>query len=337
MGTDATPQERLTLIEASQVDFSDQFAEDVQAGLSGASKSLPCYHLYDHVGAQLFEQICRLPEYYLTRAETEILETRAREIVAACSPQTTLVELGSGSARKTRILIEAFLSRQQRLRFVPIDISRTMLEESSAALVEDFPGLEVVGLIGEYDDALEALETESDDPLLVAWLGSTLGNLHRSEGVEFLRRIVQGFSHDDRLLVGIDLRKDRTVLEQAYDDAQGVTARFNRNLLARINRELDGDFDLEAFRHQAVYNEEVGRVELYLESTSAQRVQIDELDMEVAFESGERIHTENSYKYSRQEIEDLASAAGLRVRDQWFDSQRRFSLNLFAPANGKGE
>lgn len=334
MRASARPYERLTLIHADRGEAVDDFAGDVRAGLSRSPKSLPCRHFYDQQGSELFEQICRLPEYYLTRAEREILEARAPEIAAACLPGTALVELGSGSARKTRVLIEAFLRREGRLRFVPIDISLPMLEESSAELVEDFPGLEVVGIVGEYNDALRAFETESDEPLLVAWLGSTVGNLHRGQASRFLSRLVDGLSSDDRLLVGIDLRKDRAVLERAYDDAQGVTARFNRNLLARINRDLDGHFDLEAFRHRAIYNDAEGRVEIYLESTRAQRVRVDELDLELTFQPGERIHTENSYKYSVEEIRELADGAGLRLVSQWFDSARRFSLNLFAPADG---
>ena len=300
-------------------------------GLQQNPKSLPCRYFYDEEGSQLFEAICTLPEYYLTRIERAILQERAAAIASLFCSNIALVELGSGSAAKTRILIEAFLCRQGALRYIPVDISRTILEESSPALLQDFPELEILAIAGEYQDGLEYLKTRSDQPVLILWLGSNVGNFERSEAAAFLRRVRDTMSPQDRLLVGIDLRKDRAVLERAYDDAQGVTARFNLNILAHINRELGGHFDLENFHHRAVYNPEPGRIEMYLVSTNAQSIPIDHLDLEVEFAAGEAIHTENSYKYSRAEIQALASDAGLRLEQQFFDAHQRFSVNLFAP------
>jgi L-histidine Nalpha-methyltransferase len=307
-------------------------AEDVAAGLTASPKRLSCRYFYDREGSRLFEEICRLPEYYPTRAETAILRAHAGEVADRFVSDTTLIELGSGSAVKTRLLLEAFLRRRPALRYVPVDISRGILEESSLELLAAYPGLEILAVAGEYQEGLRYLETEVDGPKLILWLGSNIGNFERAEAAAFLRRVRETTAGGDALLVGIDLRKDRAVLEAAYDDSRGVTAAFNRNLLVRINRELGGHFDPDAFRHRAVYNEGEGRVEMYLVSTRAQRVTIDRLGLEVAFAEGEAVHTENSYKYSPAEITALAGAAGLRLERQWLDPERRFSLNLFAPA-----
>ena len=282
----------------------------------------------------MFEAICELPEYYLMRVEREILLAQAGEIAGLFPEEIALVELGSGSASKTRILIEEFLRRQPSsaaLRYVPVDISRTMLEESSQALLRDYPALEITAIAGEYHDCFPRLFAEAAGAKLILWLGSNVGNLDRQEAAAFLRLVGQTMSRQDRLLVGIDLRKDSSVLQRAYDDSAGVTARFNLNILARINRELGGHFDLNAFQHQAVYDEKIGRVEIYLASARAQRVSIDHLNLEVPFAAGERVHTENSYKYSLAEIEALAAASGLLLKRQWLDAGHRFSVNLFAP------
>lgn len=327
-----SPRERFTLIDLPAEARRARFTRAISAGLTATPKSLPCCYFYDGVGSQLFEAICALPEYYLTRAETEILQAHAQEIAGLFPEVPDLLELGSGNADKTRLLIEAFISRSDRLRYVPLDICRTVLEESSLDLLRAYPTLEVLAIAGEYQDGLEHLRKVAARAKLVLWLGSNVGNLDRAEAASFLGRVRSTLAPGDRLLVGIDLRKDRAMLEAAYDDAQGVTAEFNRNLLARINRELGGHFDLRTFRHRAIYNEELGRVEMYLVSTCAQRVGIDQLNLDVCFAVGEAIHTENSYKYSRAEIDALASAAGLGTQRRWLDAAGRFSLNLFAPA-----
>src|SRR5262249_49708141 len=195
------------------------------------------------------EAICDLPEYYLTRAEREILATRADELAARFPPGITLVELGSGNASKTRLIIEALLRRQDRLGYVPIDICRTVLEESALELLRDYSNLEVAAVAAEYRQGLEYVRKETSGPKLILWLGSNVGNFDRAEAADFLRSVRAAMNRADRLLMGVDLRKDRSTLEPAYDDSQGVTAQFNLNLLARINRDLGGHFDLEAFRH----------------------------------------------------------------------------------------
>lgn len=328
--TDLTPRERFTLLAVEEDVHRAEFARDVQIGLTASPKYLSCHYFYDREGSELFEQICELPEYYLTRAEREILQARAAEIAAQFQQPITLVELGSGSAAKTRLLIEAFLSRQPTLCYLPVDISRSALEESSELLLKEYPTLEIIAIAGEYHIGLRQLRTVATGPKLVLWLGSNIGNLERAEAAQFLQRVRDTMSSSDRVLVGIDLRKDRAVLESAYDDAHGVTARFNLNLLARINRELGAQFDLQAFRHRAVYNDDLGRIEMYLVSTRAQQVFVEGLGLSLSFAAGEAIHTENSYKYSLVEIEALARAAGLRLERQWFDAERRFSENLFA-------
>jgi dimethylhistidine N-methyltransferase len=329
-GLALAPASRLSLVDADSAVPAD-FAADVRAGLSARRKRLSCRYFYDAVGSQLFEQICELPEYYLTRAELAILSTRADAIARLAPSDAALVELGSGSARKTRVLIEALLRRRGRLRYVPIDIARGMLEDSSRALLADFPSLAVTAIAAEYRVGLRLLRRRRAQPKLVAWLGSNVGNFHRGEARRFLTSVRATLSSCDRLLLGVDLRKSATVLEAAYDDAAGVTARFNLNLLARINRELGGHFVLERFAHRALWNERRGRVELHLCSRGEQQVRVDALARTFVFGDGETIFTECSYKYSRAELEQLARAAGFALERCWLDEQRRFAVSLLTP------
>jgi L-histidine N-alpha-methyltransferase len=322
---------RFSLVAVPSSNRLAAFARDVRHGLTSSPKHLSCCYFYDGEGSFLFEEICALPEYYLTRAEREIFAARAADISARCPAATTLVELGSGSAVKTRLLIEALLARQETLRYVPIDICSVMLEDSSRKLLAEYPDLEILAVAAEYREGLRHLHATAGAAKLILWLGSNVGNFDRLEAVDFLRQVRTTMRAGDGLLIGIDLRKDRAVLERAYDDAQGVTADFNLNLLARINRELGGHFDLDAFQHWAIYQEEPGRMEMYLRSRRFQRVPIDNLDLEVSFAEREMIHTENSYKYSFAEIESLAAAVGFRIACQWLDSEGRFSLNLMTP------
>lgn len=331
IATTELPNQRFTLIASRADDSLAALARTVKAGLIATPKSLPCCYFYDPEGSRLFEEICELPEYYLTRTEDAMLREHAAEIAACCPNGTTLVELGSGSATKTRILIEALLRDRAPLRYVPMDICRTALEQSSHALLADFSTLDIVAVADEYEHAINQLPALVEGPKLILWLGSNIGNLHRPDAARFLSRLRDAMSPADRLLVGIDLRKGRDVLEAAYDDSAGVTARFNLNLLTRINRELGGRFDPSSFRHRAVYDDRIGRIEMSLVSTRAQRVAIESLEVEVSFDSGEAIHTENSYKYSLGEIASLASASRLRLDRLWLDSAHRFCGSLFAP------
>jgi L-histidine Nalpha-methyltransferase len=322
----ATP--RLQVHAYDQNGHRAEFAREVERGLTGSPKRLPCRFFYDEQGSLLFEEICALSEYYVTRAERDILCEHADEMARLFPHEIALVELGSGSAAKTRLLIEAFLRRHPSLRYMPIDISPTILEESSRELLRAYPRLEVVAVAAEYREGLARVRSETERPKLILWLGSNVGNLDRGEAAEFLRGVRETMADGDRMLMGVDLRKDRHTLERAYDDSRGVTARFNLNLLARINQELGGRFDLSRFRHRAVYNQAIGRVEMYLDSLVEQRVRIEALGREIAFAAGESIHTENSYKYRLSEIDALASAAGLRVEQRWLDQDVRFSVNL---------
>ncbi|MGH0035187.1 MAG: L-histidine N(alpha)-methyltransferase [Myxococcota bacterium] len=308
---------------------ADDFATAVRLGLDGARKSLPCRFLYDARGSDLFEQICELPEYYPTRAERSILADRSDEIVARAGTPLSLVELGSGSAEKTRLLIEALIRRQGDTVFAPIDVSRSALEQSAQGLLEDHDELRIVAVEAEYAVGLRELDGATHSRRLILWLGSSIGNLDRDAAARFLRELRGEMERGEKLLVGIDLRKESDRLERAYDDARGVTARFNLNLLTRINRELGGDFDRGSFRHVAEYSEREGRVEISLESRCSQVVRIEKLDREIEFGEGERIHTEDSFKYSFQEIDALAESSGLRSEARWLDDAGDFSLNLF--------
>jgi L-histidine Nalpha-methyltransferase len=311
----------------------NDFAEDVRRGLTAEKKSLPPKYFYDELGSRLFEAICLLPEYYLTRAESEIFARRAGEIAGAAARGTavTLFELGSGSATKTRRVVEALLRRQPRLTYVPVDISPAALEESALSLLRDYPALSVSAYAADYDAALPRIREslDADTRALVLFLGSNIGNFDRAEARDFLRRVRGVLRAGDRLLVGADLKKDPAALEAAYDDALGVTAAFNLNLLARINRELDADFDVRAFRHVAVYDEREGRVEMHLESERAQRVRIRALSLDLNFRDGERVHTENSYKYDLAGLSALAAETGFECEQTWLDAGEQFSSNLF--------
>lgn len=307
-------------------------AHEVRVGLTAASKSLPCRFFYDAEGSRLFEEICAVPEYYLTRAEDEILARHAAEIVAAVPAAAAVVELGSGSATKTRRLLDAHLARGGRASFAMVDISSSALTTSAGALQSAFPELEVAAVAAEYREGIELLAAEKTAPWLVLWLGSNVGNLDRAAAGRFLKSIRAHLGAEDRFLLGVDRRKSRVVLESAYDDAAGVTARFNQNLFARIDRELGGQFARAAFRHVVRYDEVAGRIEMALESLEEQVVRIEALELDVAFARGERIHTEDSYKYSDAEVEALARAAGLRVERAFTDGGARFLSVLLAPA-----
>jgi dimethylhistidine N-methyltransferase len=309
-----------------------QFAADVRRGLTSTPKHLECRWFYDYEGSTLFEAICALPEYYIPRAETAILEAHAEMIAAELPPGATVVELGSGSSSKTRLVLDAFLRRAHgRVRYVPIDISAQMLEESGRALVAEYPRLDVTGVAGTYEEGLDELGRLGDEPRLVLWLGSNVGNFTRKAAGAFLGEVRRRLRPVDRMLLGVDLRKNPARLQLAYDDPAGVTARFNLNLLARINRELGGDFVVDGFSHRAVYEVEAGRIEIYIVARHAQEVTVRALDLTVQFAAGEAMHTEDSYKYAPHEIEALARAAGLRQVARWTDPEGLFASVLMGP------
>ncbi|MBD0369973.1 MAG: L-histidine N(alpha)-methyltransferase [Pyrinomonadaceae bacterium] len=308
------------------------FAEDVRAGLLSTPRKLFPKYFYDELGSQLFEAICLLPEYYLTRAENEIIERYAQEMAAEVPGHKRLLEMGSGSASKTRRIIEAILEEQDELLYIPVDISATALETSARVLLQAYPRLSINAFAGDYYSGLKALgssHAQNGERTLALFLGSNIGNFDREGARTFLHALRSVLTDGDELLLGADLKKEREVLEAAYDDSLGVTAAFNLNLLSRINRELDADFDLRAFRHYARYDEEAGRIEMHLESLRSQVVRVARLDLELQFEDGERIHTENSYKYNMADLARLASETGFTLARTWYDSMKRFSSNLF--------
>jgi L-histidine Nalpha-methyltransferase len=321
-------KDRLVIHNLVKHDPSAGFAEDVRNGLLSEPKRLLPKYFYDELGSLLFDAICLLPEYYLTRAENEIIERYADEIVGSVGGPKTLLEMGSGSASKTKLIVEALLNKQDQLLFIPVDISASALESSSRILLQSFPRLRIEAYAADYFDSLSVLATEKRGRTLALFLGSNISNFGRDEAPAFLRALRRVLGEGDALLLGADLKKDRRVLEPAYDDSLGITAAFNLNLLARVNRELDGDFDLRAFRHHAFYNEDIGRVEIYVESTRPQTVTIGKLGMKLDFAAGERIHTENSYKYDLNDIDRLATQTGFTREQTWLDSQERFSSNL---------
>lgn len=323
-----TRDPRLYIHNLAKRDPLTGFAEDVRKGLSAQQKRFLPKYFYDELGSQLFEAICLLPEYYLTRAENEILARYSDEIVASVDGQKTLVEMGSGSASKTRQIIEALLRRQSDLLFMPVDISATALESSSRILLQSYPRLRIEAYAADYFAGLAELGKKPRARTLALFLGSNISNFDPEEAIRFLKAMRSVLNKGDALLLGADLKKDPAILEAAYNDALGVTSAFNLNVLARINRELAATFDLRSFQHRAFYNEEIGRIEIYIESLANQRVRIEKLDLEVEFTAGELIHTENSYKYDKAGIAQLAAQTGFAVSRTWLDSQERFSSNL---------
>jgi len=326
-----TVLERATMITTDIEDLINSFAKDIDKGLKDTPKHIPCLYFYDYKGSLLFEEICQLPEYYLTRAETDILETYSEEIISYFPSDTLLVELGSGSSIKTQLIIEELLNQHNKASYSPIDISQRMLSESSISLLEKYPNLEIISVAAEYDEGLRQLEMHNERPKLILWLGSSIGNFKPEEAIDFLKNIVKILSPNDFFLFGFDLQKEKNLLVKAYNDSQEVTAEFNLNLLSRINRELGGEFDLDKFMHQAVYNEEKNRIEMYLISTCEQEIYIAELNSCYHFNKNERIHTENSFKFSLKDIDSLADQVGIKAFKQWFDSKKYFNLTLFKP------
>lgn len=320
--------DRLVIHNLVRRDPVATFAEDVRQGLLSQPKRLFPKYLYDELGSQLFEAICLLPEYYLTRAENEILSARADEIVRLMKHPQRLIEMGSGSASKTRLIIEALLRSQPHLLFVPVDISASALESSSRILLQSYPHLRIEAYAAEYFDGLSRLSKQQPGSTLALFLGSNISNFEPEEAHGFLRALRQVLRAGDALLLGVDLKKDKRVLEAAYNDALGVTAAFSRNLLVRINRELGADFNLKTFRHRAIYNEAGNRIEIYIESTQAQAVSIPGLELTVNLTEGELIHTENSYKYDLRDIARLANETGFVCGRTWLDERERFSSNL---------
>ena len=341
----------------------EDFQRDVREGLTAPRKWLPPRWFYDDLGSALFDAICFLPEYYVMRAESEVLRTHRDAIVDAFGDipgrGIRLVELGSGAARKTRILLDVLTRRQSELEYVPVDVDAGMLERSARELQNDYANLRVRPVQSDFTRPSVALAAATTSPseflgsseflgavpalpseelrgtprhprnrvprTIVLFLGSTIGNLDPGAAIAMLRDLRNALRPGDALFLGADLRKSRDILEPAYDDPLGVTAAFNLNLLVRINRELGGHFALDAFRHRAFYDQALGRIEMHLVSTRAQRVRIDALDLEIAFDEGETIHTESSYKHDATTLAALAADSGFTIEQRWTDTRGWFA------------
>jgi L-histidine Nalpha-methyltransferase len=308
------------------------FGDDVRAGLTSVQKTIPPRYFYDDLGSSLFDAICNLPEYYPTRTETEVLRRYAREIAAASGGVNRVVELGSGSARKTRLLLDEIVRLNPNVEYVPVDIDPHVLENSGRELLAEYPSLTVNAVCSDFARPSRALaDMIGEGKTLVLFLGSTIGNYTPREASAMLRDVRRLLRPDDSFLLGTDLRKPVSVVETAYNDALGVTAAFNLNLLPRINRQLGGRFDLRNFGHRAFYDAGQGRIEMHIVSLREQSVPIDALSLEVAFSESETIHTENSYKYDDETLGQIASEGGFEVAERWTDSRGWFADVLLRP------
>jgi L-histidine Nalpha-methyltransferase len=303
------------------------FAADVADGLLSYPKSLPCKLFYDSAGSVLFEAITRLPEYYLTRTELEILRVNASEIAAAAGHGVTVVELGSGTAAKTCTLLHGISGRQLRVPYFPVDISPAALSHARQRVESECPQVSVHPVIADFSEGFDFLRGIPGRKL-VLYLGSSIGNFDREAAVEMLAEIRDQLAPGDSLLLGTDLVKSESILVPAYDDPQGITAQFNKNILRRLNRELLANFDLEFFEHLAIWNPVESRMEMYLVSLRPQTVELKALALCIPFEGTERIHTENSYKYTLPMVNDLLESTGFTLAHTWSDPRNWFALHL---------
>ncbi len=342
-----TVDSRLRYFKPHSSEIERTFAEEIVEGLDRKSKYINPKFFYDPAGSELFEEICSIPEYYLTKTETEILEGLDGELAGiltehlksnaghgrdrkeeSCTQGIRLVELGSGSSVKTRLVLQVLFGVQDKVEYFPIDIS-DIITESSERLLADYENLKITGIIDTYEGGLEFLRTYDDrQTSLIMFLGSSYGNLAPENGKKFLQKIRSSMNPGDLFLIGLDAVKSASMLELAYNDSVGATARFNLNVLSRINSELDADFDTENFAHRAVYNHDVERIEMYLESLCDQSVTISKSGLVLKLHRGERIHTENSYKYRPSEVRRMLESVGFEYRRMWTDESGHFMLVL---------
>ena len=312
------------------VRISEQMASAVVEGLLSRPKWLPAWLFYDAAGSQLFSQITELPEYYLTRTERAIFARHSGQIIrmAAEGDALRIVELGAGSADKTRLLLTAAVDRQDTVVYEPVDVSATALDEAQQRIEEEIPGVIVSPRVEDYTRGLELDARGIGERRLVLYIGSSIGNFEPEEAQRILGNVRDALTPGDGMLLGVDLAKDKGTLLAAYNDAAGVTGDFNLNMLTRLNRELGADFDLAAFTHQALWNESQSRIEMHLVSRKRQRVKIPALDLKIDFAPGETIHTENSYKYRPGQMEEMLTRAGFVPVNTWMDEKKHFSVCL---------
>ena len=303
------------------------FAEEISSSLNRDFKFITPKFFYDKKGSDLFEKICTLPEYYPTRTEITILKNLQTELPSFIDDSFRLVELGSGASVKTRLLLDIFTQMQHTTEYFPIDISE-ILTESSELLLQDYDNLRITGIIDTYEGGLEFLKNYGSKNNLIIFLGSSFGNFSPADGKTFLEKINSTMNSGDLFLIGLDLVKDSQILESAYDDAQGVTAEFNLNVLSRINNELDANFNLNNFSHHSTYNKEDQRIEMYLKSLTNQSVIISKSNLSLNLEKNELIHTEYSHKYTLEQIKTLLKNTGFKINHTWLDDDTYFSLTL---------
>ena len=321
--------ERLCYYESSKNKSEKTFVEELSLSLNQKHKSIDPKFFYDKKGSKLFEDICKLPEYYLTRTEISILTQLQDKLPTYMNEEFRLVELGSGSSYKTRILISILENMHKQIEYFPIDISK-ILKESAVTLLDDYENLRMTGIIDTYESGLDFVKNYDNKKNLIVFLGSSFGNFDYKPGLRFLDKINSSMKDDDLFLIGLDLVKDKDVLEYAYNDSHGITAQFNLNVLSRINSELDSNFNVDKFAHHAVYNEAENRVEIYLRSLENQTVNITKAGIALKIKQNELIHTENSHKYTIPKIKEMFSSTGFRIRDMWFDEKHYFCLILLS-------
>ncbi len=311
---------------------SSPVAVEVLNGLTDHPKTLSPWLFYDQAGSQLFEEITELPEYYVTRTERQILADHAEEIVTAAAGgrDLSMIELGAGTATKTGLLLNAAVGLQGSVTYYPIDVSESALEEARIRLEAELPEVTVEPIVADYTEGMRQNGASHTGRKLVLYIGSSIGNFSPADALEILRGVRAQLQPGDSLLLGTDMVKNVDTLLAAYDDAAGVTARFNMNVLVRINRELEANFNPKLFRHRARWNEQHSRIEMHLESLLSQKVALRALDVEVRFARGETIHTENSYKFTDDRVVALLKRAGFKLRQQWTDSNRWFTVYLAA-------
>jgi L-histidine Nalpha-methyltransferase len=315
--------------------INNEFAKDIEKGLNGKQKHISPKFFYDKKGSRLFEEICMQPEYYLNRIESQILKNSVDEILKIIGGQEiSVIELGNGNSLKTRILLGPFLAKLKIVTYFPIDVSLKMLKKSIRDLFREYANLQIYGICSDYVSGLvkinEFMKLKRNIPnkKFIIFLGSSIGNFDPKDAVNFLHSIARYARRDDLLMIGIDLEKDKSILDRAYNDKNGITAKFNFNVLARINRELEGEFNISKFEHKSFYNIHKHRVEMHLKSKSDQQVRIGAIRKMFYFKKGETIHTENSYKYSLPRLNKLVKKAGLQVIRNFTDPEEQYTLIL---------
>jgi len=318
---------KLQYFKPNSTKLEKSFADEISFSLNQHSKFISPKFFYDKKGSELFEKICELPEYYPTKTEINILKKLKGELPLYLDGSFRLVELGSGSSVKTRLILDMLNQVQDKIEYFPIDISE-ILTESSALLQRDYHDLHITGIIDTYEGGLEFLKNYDGKKNLIIFLGSSFGNFTSNEGKEFLEKINSTMKDDDLFLIGLDLVKNKIILENAYNDSQGVTAQFNLNVLSRINDELDADFNLNNFTHCAIYNENDQRIEMYLKSLVNQSVIISKANISLTLKKNELIHTEHSHKYKLSQIRELMHQTGFNIKNTWLDENNQFALTL---------